>query len=297
MSMASDPKLRPPHLRRSWLFVPGLDRQRHRQALEVRADVVVADLEEFTKADERPQAYVAIQDLMAECRQSGVVGAVRVNQLGRGGKEDLRGVMPSAPAAIFLPHVERAAQIIELDEEISKLEKAFSLAHGTTEIVPTLESARGVVNIQSILGASQRVTACLLAAEDLSASLDVVRGADAIELRHVRSRFQVDCTAADCVPIDCPFSYNDSNAIKADLAWARRIGLKARCTVYPQQVTYIHAAFSLSDAEQAAAIDVLRRFESGEKDCFGMTIDPPDYYTAMRLLSRQAQLSEWENKP
>jgi citrate lyase subunit beta/citryl-CoA lyase len=136
--------------------------------------------------------------------------------------------MPGAPAAIFLPHAETAAQILQLDQEITALERALDLPAGQTEIVPTLESARGIVSTATILTASKRVSACLLAAEDLSADLDAVRGPDGAELHHVRARFLVDCIAAGCVPIDCPFNYRDPAALLADLAWARRYMLHSR---------------------------------------------------------------------
>ncbi|WP_454754162.1 HpcH/HpaI aldolase/citrate lyase family protein [Cupriavidus necator] len=288
-------RLRPPELRRSWLFIPGLDSARQQAALESGADVLVADLEEFTAPADRPAAHGAIVGLMGQCRSREVVGAVRINLLENGGRYDLRGVMPGAPVAIFLPHVEQAGQIVELDREISELERMNGLQTGSTEIVPTLESARGLVNAQAILTASQRISACLLAAEDLSASLGVVRGPDAIELRYVRSRFLVDCMAAGCVPIDCPFSYSDRDALEADLEWARRIGMKSRCTVNPGQIPSIHAAFTPSQQQVLYAQDLVRRFEAARAGASGgEPVDPPDYHTAKRLLARHARLVGWK---
>lgn len=285
--------VRPPRLRRSWLFVPGLDRARQLEAMRSGADVLVADLEEFTRAEDRPEARERIVALMRECRASDVVGAVRINTLDGDGLQDLGCVMRGAPAAIFLPHTETAAQIAWLDREITALEQELGLPDGQTEIVPTLESARGVVSAGAILAASRRVSACLLAAEDLSADLDVVRGPDGVELHHVRARFLVDCIAAGCVPIDCPFSYRDAAAIAADLAWARRIGFKAKCTVLPGQVTRIHDAFTPGEQQVRNARALVRQYECGPAP--GQAhVDPPDYHTARRLLARHEQLLQWE---
>ncbi|KJK13117.1 citrate lyase subunit beta [Burkholderiaceae bacterium 16] len=286
---------RPPALRRSWMFAPGLDTVRQQAALESGPDVIVADLEEFTSPADRPAARARIVTLMAECRARGIVGAVRINKLDGDGLDDLRGVMPGAPAAIFLPHTETAAQIQALDQQITALEREFGLAPRQTEIVPTLESARGIVATAAILSASTRVSACLLAAEDLSADLDAVRGPDGIELHPVRARFLVECIAAGCVPVDCPFNYQDATALAADLAWARRIGLKAKCTVYPHQVAAIHAAFTPSAQQVAQAQDMVSRYEAARdgKPAGGARVDPPDYNTARRLLARDARFREW----
>ncbi|AJG22705.1 HpcH/HpaI aldolase/citrate lyase family protein [Cupriavidus basilensis] len=286
---------RPPGLRRSWLFVPGLDPVRQHAALESGPDVVVADLEEFTSPADRPAARARIAALMGECRARGIVGAVRINKLDGDGLDDLHGVLPGAPAAVLLPHTESGAQILALDQQITGLERELGLPHGHTEIVPTLESARGIVAAPAILSASPRVSACLLAAEDLSADLDAVRGPDGIELHHVRARFLVDCIAAGCVPIDCPFNYQDATALAADLAWARRIGLKAKCTVFPHQVAAIHAALTPSAQQVAQAQDRVGRYEAARdgKPAQGPRIDSPDYNTARRLLARHAGFVQW----
>ncbi|MGO4331997.1 CoA ester lyase [Cupriavidus sp. 2TAF22] len=286
---------RPAALRRSWIFVPGLDPVLQHTAMESGPDVVVADLEEFTSPADRPAARARIVALMAECRARGIVGAVRINKLDGDGRDDLRSVMPGAPAAIFLPHTETAEQIELLDQEITRLEREFGVAPRQTEIVPTLESARGIVCAAAILSASKRISACLLAAEDLSADLDAVRAQDGIELHHIRARFLVDCIAAGCVPIDCPFNYQDPTALSADLAWARRIGLKAKCTVYPHQIAAIHAAFTPSAQQVVQAQDNVRRYEAVRdgRPAEGARVDPPDYNTARRLLARDASFRQW----
>ncbi|WP_050829306.1 HpcH/HpaI aldolase/citrate lyase family protein, partial [Bordetella pertussis] len=253
---------RPASLRRSWMFVPGLLEQAQAAGLASGADALVADLEEFTAPADRPAARRRIVALLAQCRAAGVIGAVRINKLEEDGLDDLRGIMAGAPDAIFLPHAESAAQIAALDRAISACEAEAGLAPGSTEIVPTLESALGVTRACEILTASPRVSACLLAAEDLTASLGAERGPDGIELHALRARFLVDCVAAGCLPIDCPFNYRDPAAQQADLLWARRIGLKSKCAVFAEQVPAIHAAFTPDADRVAAARDLAARFEA-----------------------------------
>ncbi|MNS35147.1 Citrate lyase subunit beta [compost metagenome] len=285
---------RPAALRRSWMFVPGMDAAAQAAGLASGTDALVADLEEFTAPVERPAARPRIAALFATCRAQGVVAAVRINKLEDDGLADLRGVMPGAPDAVFLPHAESAAQIIALDQAIGALESELGLPAGSTEIVPTLESALGLVRAYDILTASPRVSACLLAAEDLTASLGAERGKDGIELHAVRARFLVDCTAAGCVPIDCPFNYRDLPALEADLRWARRLGLKSKCATVAEQVPLIHQVFTPSAPEVDAARNRVARFEAqraGQHDA--ERIDPPTYNTARRLLARHDQFERW----
>ncbi|KAG1445671.1 hypothetical protein G6F57_017516 [Rhizopus arrhizus] len=276
------------------MCAPGLDAAAQAAGLASGTDALVADLEEFTAKVERPAARPRIAALFAECRAQGVVAAVRINKLEDDGLADLRGVMPGAPDAVFLPHAESAAQIVALDQAITALEAELGLPPGSTEIVPTLESALGLVRAYDILTASPRVSACLLAAEDLTASLGAERGKDGIELHAVRARFLVDCTAAGCVPIDCPFNYRDLPALETDLRWARRLGLKSKCATVAAQVPLIHAVFTPAADEIDAARDCVTRFEAqraGRHDA--ERIDPPVYNTARRLLARHDQFERW----
>lgn len=285
---------RPVSLRRSWMFVPGLDAAAQRAALAAGADALVADLEEFTAPADRPAARVRIAALFDECRAQGVVAATRINKLEDCGLDDLAGVMPGAPDAVFLPHVEHAEQIAALDRAIGAHEAALGLPAGSTEIVPTLESALGVVRALDILTASPRVAACLLAAEDLSANLGAERAPDGIELHAVRARFLVDCIASGCVPIDCPFNFRDPDALRADLRWARRLGLKSKCATFAEQLPLIHEVFTPAAAEVAEAADRVSRFEAQRAgQSAGERVDPPVYNTARRLLARHAAFEQW----
>jgi citrate lyase subunit beta/citryl-CoA lyase len=295
MTNAVPAQRRPASLRRSWLFTPGLDAHAQQAALDSCADVMVADLEEFTAPADRPAARPRVAALMARCRAQGTVGAVRVNRLAADGLADLRGVMPGRPDTIFLPYVESAEQITALALAIDSLEAELGLPAGSTEIVPTIESALGVVRIQGILAASERISACLLAAEDLTADLGAERGPDSLELNHLRSRFLVDCRAAGRVAIDCPFNYRDPNAQTADLLWARRIGLKAKCAVYPAQVAAIHAALTPSAQQVDHARALVAGFEAtrrGEANA-AQAVEGPDYHTAKRLLARDTEFRSW----
>jgi citrate lyase subunit beta/citryl-CoA lyase len=286
---------RPVHLRRSWLFTAGHDERAQLAALDSGADVIVADLEEFTPAGMREAARPRIAALMARCRAANVVGTVRINRLADDGLADLRGVMPGSPDAVFLPHVQGPDDIVELAHALDAHEASLGLPPGSTGIVPTIESARGFVRVQEILTASERVRAALLAAEDLSADLGAERGPDGVELAHLRSRFHVECTAAARVAIDCPFNYRDPHALAADLAFACRIGLRAKCTVHPGQVEAIHAALTPSEAQVREAREIVARFEAERAggQPMGTPIDTPDFNTARRRLARAAEFQDW----
>ena len=187
---------RPPGLRRSWLFVGGADAEQLKGAASSGADVIIQDLEDFTAPAQRARGRDISGGVMAAWKAAGVVAAVRVNPLDGGGGEDLAAVMGGAPDVIMLPKTAEPEQIAALDGAVTALERECGLAAGATEIVPNVELARGLIQTYAICRASRRITACLVAAEDMAADLGAERGRDGVELAYARARLHVECVAA-----------------------------------------------------------------------------------------------------
>ena len=79
MSISKSPDRRSPAARRSWLFVPGADRQALLAGPRSGADVLIQEMEDFVPADRRPEARALCAEVVAAWRAAGVLAAVRVN--------------------------------------------------------------------------------------------------------------------------------------------------------------------------------------------------------------------------
>ncbi len=278
-------------LRRVWLFVPGADTAAHTVALGTSADAIVADLEELTMPADRPAARRHIVTLLADAAACGALGAVRINKLEHDGHEDLVGVMPGRPAAIFLPHAETPLQLVRLADALTTLEAHHGIPEGSTEIVPTIESAYGLVNLGAMLGASPRVRHAMLAAEDLAASLGARRSRDGRELLHARSRFLIECVAAGRAPIDLPCTYRAPDALALDLDTSTQLGFRSKCAVFTEHVDAINRALTPDDTDADAAralLDAYRAQAVSGNGAMRDRIDAPDANNARRLLARHA---------
>jgi citrate lyase subunit beta/citryl-CoA lyase len=287
--------IRPPPLRRAWFFVPGMDRARQTMALESGADAVVADLEEMTTAEDRPEARGRIVTMLRHAAERGVLGAVRINKLEHCGLADLQGIMPGAPRAVFLPHSETAEQLMTLDASLTALEKIHGIAPGSTEIVPTIESAKGMVALSALLNASARIRCCMLAVEDLANNLGARRTPDGTELLYARSRFLMECIAADCTAIDLPCTYRSLDVLAADMDLSTQLGFTSKCVVFDEHVGTINAAYTPSEAEVAHARQVVAAHAAQTQN--GGTgaspwIDSPDRNNAQRVIARAAAFAD-----
>jgi citrate lyase subunit beta/citryl-CoA lyase len=269
--------------RRSWLFVPGADEAEHRKAARSGADVVILELEDFTPPALRPQARALAAAAFELWRKAGAAAAVRVNPLGTDGLQDLMDVLPARPDYVLMSKVEAPEQVLALERAT---ESAFDL-------VPNIESAAALVAAGSIARASRRVSALLLASEDMVADLGTRRTRGGEELAYARARFLLECRAAGVEAIDCPYTFSDAKGARAEAEYARRLGYRMKSLVDPAHARVINAAFTPGAEEIRKARRIVAAFEKARaagKDrakVDGALIEVPIYAAATRLLAEQ----------
>jgi citrate lyase subunit beta/citryl-CoA lyase len=287
---------RAPRNRRSWLFLPGAERILLEEAVALGADVLIQELEDFTPPDRRRGARAIAAPVLEGWRRASVVAAVRINPLETCGYEDLAAAMRGRPDVVMMSKVAAAEQVRRLDAAISALETKLGIPAGSTEIVPNVETAAGLVRTGEIAIASPRVTAALVAAEDMVADLGAERTPEGSELAYARSRFLVECVAAGVVAIDCPYTYSGLPGAEADLTFARRLGYKAKSIVNTDQVALVNRMLTPSAEEVTRARRTIAAFEAARAqgrdriEVDGLMVEVPTYHAAKRLLARAEDL-------
>ena len=264
--------------RRSWLFVPGADESAHAAAARSGADVIILELEDFTPPERRAQARSLAASAFSAWRAAGALAAVRVNPLHGDGRADLHGVLPAKPDIVMMSKVDSAAQVKALE----------TAAPGGAELVPNIESVRGLLRIGEIAAASRRITALLVASEDMVADLGTERSRGGEELAYVRARFLVECRAAGVEAIDCPYTFSDVKGATADARTARRLGYRMKSLVDPSHARAINKVFTpdLAKAKKiVAAFEKARARGKERAKVDGALIEVPIYAAAKRLLA------------
>ncbi|MFO1158427.1 MAG: CoA ester lyase [Reyranellaceae bacterium] len=289
--------LRDPDLRRTWLFGPGADREAHKAMVASGADVLIADLEDFTPPDRRDEARRLLDQFVSGSRENGCVAAVRINALETEGTIDLEAAMATRPDVILYPMAERMAQMHALDTAITHWEGIIDIERGRTEIVPVIETALGVADIREIVASSARIRCALLGSEDLANDLDAERGRDALELDHARRRFILDCRASRIEPIDAPYTFSDLEGAVREARYARRLGYRSKSLVRPEHAEALNNALTPSTADLQRAHAIVEGFEAararGEDRVLveGLWIEVPAYRNAKRAIERARRLS------
>ncbi|WP_175961382.1 HpcH/HpaI aldolase/citrate lyase family protein [Burkholderia pyrrocinia] len=254
---------RPSRLRRSWLFLAGADHDALVDGAASGADVLIQELETFTPPDRRPAARELSERVLAGWRDAGILASVRVNPLDAGGIDDLRAAMRGRPDIVMMSYVATPEQVVALDEAVTRFEREYDIAPGSTELVPNVETTLGLVNTMAIARSSPRVTAVLVATEDMVADMGAERTRAGREL---------------------------------DMRVSRGLGYQAKAIVNAQFVPVVNRVLTPTADEVALARRVIDAFDTARRESGGRRVaaavvdgflaEVPDYLAAHRLIAR-----------
>jgi citrate lyase subunit beta/citryl-CoA lyase len=300
-------------LLRSLMFVPG-----HRPRMVQRAlglgefapsalDVAILDLEDGVPPDEKDRARAAITSaLRLPSNGVGPARYVRVNAELGARDSDLAAVLRSGLDGIVAPKIDGPDEVAGLAQDLDEREDAAGIARGTIRIVPSIESARGLLQAHAIAASSDRVIALLFGAEDFARDLELPaeRKAEAAELLYARSAVVVAAVAARRQAIDGIWvDVTDADGLRRDAVQARNLGFTGKSLIHPGQIETINEVFSPSAAEVSYARRVIAAFDGarskgdGAVTLDGRMLDQPIVERARRTLLLNDSVSSKQRTP
>src|ERR1700744_6161922 len=163
--------------------------ERHVQAaLASAADAVVLDLETTIAEPEKDKAGRAAARTLASAGQGPGI-YVRINQIDSPHiLDDLLALQTPNLRGVMLPQAEASEQIVALDWMLSRLEQRYPRNGAPVEILPLIESAKGVENLMQVLAASKRIRQATFGIADYSLDTGLHVGPDEAELSYIRDR-------------------------------------------------------------------------------------------------------------
>jgi citrate lyase subunit beta/citryl-CoA lyase len=160
-------------VRRSKLFVPVNRDKFVAKAWTRGADVVILDLEDAIAPSDKASARKLVKDVIPIVNKGGAEVQVRFNR--DFGEEDLDAIVIPGLDGLMIPKPESAGEIQNIDRLVTRLEKERGLPVGKIYFDLIVETAIGVVNINSIATSSPRITQMNIGQGDLSVSMGFPR--------------------------------------------------------------------------------------------------------------------------
>lgn len=259
--------------RRSCHATPGSSDKMLGKAPGLGADQVFLDLEDSVSPLEKESAREKVVRAINEQDWGETVLCVRVNAWDtQWTYRDVVHVVEGASERldeIMLPKVESAAQVQALDMLLTQIEKA----NGHTRrvgIEAQIETARGLINVEEICAASDRLETIIFGPADFAASTEmpVLTGGVSIpeypgdHFHYVFAKILMAGRANGLQVIDGPFlKIRELDALREYSMRTRILGYDGKWSLHPDQVTVINEVYTPTQEQFDRAFDILEAYE------------------------------------
>jgi citrate lyase subunit beta/citryl-CoA lyase len=269
---------------RSALFVPLADERFLAKAHERGADALLLDLEDSVPPAQKTAARGRLPEAARRLAALGATLMVRVNSLPELVADDLKAAAQAQLAAVFLPKVESAEQVIAAER---------LLGGNTAQLVAMLESPAAVLDAVAIARAGTRLAGLVFGSEDYCGALGIASSAASLDwpAQMVATAARARGLAAFGQP--GPVSeIADMDAYARLLVKARAMGFTGSLCIHPKQVAAANRVYSPSAEEIALAQEIVMAFEAALREgrgalaLHGRMIDAPVVDQARATLAR-----------
>jgi len=265
--------------RRSCLAVPGSSPKMIDKARGLPADQVFLDLEDACAPLAKPAARGTIVAALNEGGWGQRLRVVRVNDwTTEWTYRDVVEVVEGAGAnldAIMLPKVQTAEQVVALDLLMTQVEKTMGYQVGRIGIEAQIENARGLINVDAIATASERVETIIFGPADFMASINMKSlvvgeqppGYDVGDAYHyILMRILMAARAAGKQAIDGPYlQIRDVEGFTKVAGRSAALGFDGKWCLHPGQIDACNEVYAPRQED----------YDHAE-----MILDAYDYYTS-----------------
>ena len=251
--------------RRAVLFLPASNPRAVAKARASAADLVILDLEDAVRREDKEGARLAAVAAVAEAWPMPV--AIRVNGAGTEWHEmDLAAANASNCDLIVVPGVEGELQ------------------RQAKPVAAMVETAAGIVAAPEI---ARSCEALIVGTNDLAASLRLPPGAPRSSMTYALQAVVVAARAAGIAVFDGVFNrLDDEVGFAAEVAESRALGFDGKTLIHPNQIAACHAAFAPSPEEIDRARRLIAAASGGAERFEGAMVEEMHVEAAQRLLGR-----------
>jgi citrate lyase subunit beta/citryl-CoA lyase len=265
--------------RRSCFSTPGSNEKFLAKAPSVPADMSFLDLEDSVAPVEKVAARAKVVEAIRKQEWDERVLCVRVNawdtewtvgdviEVVSGSGERLDEVM--------LPKVQRAAEVVALDLLLTQVEKSNGLPVGHIGIEAQIETVRGLINVEEICEASDRLETIIFGPADFAASMEmpVLTGGVQIpeypgdHFHYVFSKILMAGRANGLQVIDGPFlKVRELDALRDFAQRTRVLGYDGKWALTPDQVVVLNEVYSPTQEQFDLAWDILDTYQRATEE-------------------------------
>jgi len=285
---------------RSLLFIPGNNERFLKKSIKLQADILCFDLEDSVPSNEKEAARILVARFLASRQgDNDSFIYVRINSFDSGLVDgDLERIVMNGLDGIVLPKIGNSEEVIQIIHKIDAIVSKRKLTSGI-RIIPSIETAKGVVNANSIASSHKNVTALVFGVFDYLYDMNIdVEYDDFVSYNYARSKIPVDARAAGIDALDGIWqNVNDIDGLIKDSAIAKKLGYSGKTLIHPSHINPVHDIFRPTKKQIEWAKKVLAALQDtfekgnvrGAKLLEGKMIDAVHYKQAKAVISAAEQ--------
>jgi citrate lyase subunit beta/citryl-CoA lyase len=176
---------------------------------------------------------------------------------------------------VMLPKVQRAAEVVALDLLLTQVEKTSGLPVGHIGIEAQIETVKGLINVEEICEASDRLETIIFGPADFAASMEmpVLTGGVQIpeypgdHFHYVFSKILMAGRANGLQVIDGPFlKVRELEALRDFAQRTRVLGYDGKWALTPDQVGVLNEVYSPTQEQFDKAWEILDAYQRATED-------------------------------
>lgn len=263
-------------LLRSMMFVPGHNEKLIESSAKCTADALIFDLEDSVQpSSNKALARKLIVKSLSDSKFNRFQKFVRLNEIETEFfLQDILQVTEANIDGFLLSKTNTKEEIQYLDNLLTSIERERNLEIGKFSIIPILESALSIVNINEIATSSSRIIALGFGSEDYVSDIQGVRDFDTnISISYPRSLVPIVARAHKMEAIDAAYiKVHDLEGLEKHLETGKILGYSGMWVLHPKQNDLVNKVFSPTTQEYEDSQDFLRLYSEVQKINKGVAI-------------------------
>ena len=231
---------------RSLLFIPGNNDRFLKKSTSLHPDILCYDLEDSVPSNEKEGARRLVGAQLASQEENKLSPIyVRINSVDSGMIDsDLESILGNKLDGIVLPKIGNSKEVMQVIDKIHIIASKRKLA-SRIQIIPSIETASGVVNANSIAAAHEDVVAVVFGVFDYLYDMDIdSEYDDSISYNYARSKIPVDAKAAGIDALDGIWQkVSDLDGLAMDAKVAKNLGYSGKTLIHPSHINPVHDIF------------------------------------------------------
>lgn len=239
-------------------------------------DSLIFDLEDAVAPEEKDAARFVLAHALKKVDYHNCEKVVRINGIDTPyWKEDIRCAVFAGCDSIRIPKTESAEGVKEVEAEIIKAEQEAGVELGSTLLMAAIESARGVLNLQEICGASPRLFGVALSAGDYTKDLHTVITGTGVELNGARQQMIITARAMNVQCFDTVYTdLDDMDGLRKETQLIHDMGFDGKSIINPRQIPIVHSVYTPSRKDIIFADKVVKEIDEKRAQGIGVfTVD------------------------